>query len=330
MRFAQIVSRPVLLLTVVGCLVLGAASARADELLRWKFNTGEAFETQMKQDMNMSINAGAAGQMATTANQTMNMTWTVKSVDEKGVATIEQKIDRIQMKMTAPGGQGFDYDTQSEEPATGVAAMVAPTMEAMTSGQFTFNITPRGEISDVKISDELLAAVKNGPGGETGAVEQFKSMVAQIALVLPEKAPKMGETWTTKIAVANAAGGGNQSVETTYTYDGTRDADGTTYAVIKPSMKMELAQNPMMEMKMKEQKTDGEVLFDLKAGELHSVSMNQNIVMDMVAQGMTMPGTIDQNIAVTMTPAKAKPAAAPAEKTKPATKPAAKTEAAVK
>ena len=73
--------------------------------------------------------------------------------------------------------------------------------------------------------------------------------------------PKPGETWTTKIAVNNPAGG-NQTVETTYTFDGTREVDGTTYAVIKPTMKMDLASNPMMEMKMKEQKTDGEVLFD--------------------------------------------------------------------
>ena len=52
----------------------------------------------------------------------------------KGDAVIEQKIDRIRMKMTAPGGQGFDYDTDSEEPAVGMAAMVAPAMEAMTAG----------------------------------------------------------------------------------------------------------------------------------------------------------------------------------------------------
>jgi hypothetical protein len=193
--------------------------------------------------------------------------------------------------------------------------MVAPTMEAMTAGQFTFTLSPRGEVTDVKVSEELLAAIKNGPGGESGAVEQFKSMVSQVAFTLPEKPPTTGETWTTEIAVKNPTGS-DQTVETTYTYDGTRDTDGTTYAVIKPSLKMQLAKNPMMEMKMKEQKTDGEVLFDLKAGKLHSISIDQNIAMDMVSQGQTMPGTIDQNIEVTVSPSNDEPATA-----KPATKP---------
>jgi hypothetical protein len=86
-----------------------------------------------------------------------------------------------------------------------------------------------------------------------------------------------------------------------------------------------MAKNPMMEMKMKEQKTDGEVLFDLKAGRLHSMSVNLNITMDMVAQGMTMPGTIDQKIEVKVTPgaAKTEPAKTEPAKTQP-TEPAAK------
>ena len=303
MRLALSVLRRAVIVAAIGCVVFISGRSHADELLRWKFTAGEAFDYEMKQDMNMNVDAGQAGQMGTTAGQTMNMTWNVKSVDDQGVAVIEQKIARIRMKMTAPGGQGFEYDTSSKDPAVGIAAMVAPTMEAMTAGNFTFSMSPRGEVSDVKLSDDLLNAVKNGPGGESGAVEQFKSMVSQVAFVLPENPAKTGETWTTKIAVSNPTGG-NQSVETTYTYDGTREADGTTYAVIKPSMKMEIAKNPMMEMTMKDQKTDGEVLFDLKAGELHSMSINQNITMDMTAGGQTMPGTIDQNIEVTVTPAK--------------------------
>jgi len=184
-----------------------------------------------------------------------------------------------------------------------MAAMMAPTLEAMVSGDFTFTMSPRGEVSNIKLSDDLLAAIKNGPGGENGAVEQFKSMASQIAFDLPEDPPQIGQSWTKKFTVNNPAGG-VQTVETTYTYDGTRDADGTIYAVIKPSMELEMANNPMMEMKVKEQKTDGEVLFDLQAGQLHSTSINQSITLDMIAAGQTMPGTIDQKIDLVVTPKK--------------------------
>lgn len=306
----------VLALVVLTCAASSAACA-ADEPIRWKFTAGEVLDFSMNQDMNMNIQAGPTQQMSTTAQQSMDMNWNVKNVDEAGNAEIEQRFQRIQLKMTMPGGQGLIYDTDSEEPAVGMAAMIAPTMEAMTAGSFTFKMTPRGEVSDVKFSEELQNAIKNGPGGAAGGAEQFKSMVSQVAFVLPENAPKPGDSWKTTVTVNNPAGG-NQTVETTYTFDGTREADGTTFAVIKPSMNMQLAKNPMMEMKMKEQKTDGEVLFDLKAGRLHSMSVNLNITLDMIAQQTTMPGTIDQKIDVKVTPGEAQ-AAVPTQPAEPAT-----------
>lgn len=203
MRFTFVALRRIVLVAVVSCLVVTSSISQADEPLRWKFTAGEKLEYQMTQDMKMNVDAGPAGKMAFTAAQTLNISWDVKSVNEKGDAVIEQKIDRIYKKMTAPGGEGFEYDTDSEEPAVGVAAMIAPTMEAMTAGQFDFTMSPRGDVYDAKISDELLAAIKNGPGGEDGAVEQFKSIVSQIAFVLPENLPKPGEVWASKIAVAD-------------------------------------------------------------------------------------------------------------------------------
>jgi hypothetical protein len=303
MRSRIVARRQAIVLAVLGVTGMASAGRADDAPLRWKFTAGQVLDFEMNQDMNMQIQAAPAAQMSTTAQQTMDMSWNVKSVDDAGSAEIEQRFHRIQLKMTVPGGQGFVYDTDSEEPAVGMAAMIAPTMEAMTAGSFTFKMTPRGEVSDVKFSEQLQAAIKNGPGGEAAGIEQFKSMVSQVAFVLPENAPKTGESWKTNIAVNNPAGG-SQTVETTYTFDGLRDADGTTFAVIKPSMNMQLANNPMMEMKMKEQKTDGEVLFDVKAGRLSSMSINLNIGLDMVAQGMTMPGTIVQKIDVKVTEGK--------------------------
>ena len=88
MQLAFVRPRLVLLVAAVGCLCLVAARSQAEAPLRWKFNAGEAFDYQMTQDMNMQIDAGPAGQLATTAGQTMNMTWNIKSVDDKGDAVI--------------------------------------------------------------------------------------------------------------------------------------------------------------------------------------------------------------------------------------------------
>ena len=54
-------------------------------------------------------------------------------------------------------------------------------------------------------------------------------------------------------------------------------------------------------------------------GELHSLSIKQNITLDLLAMGQTLPGTMDRNIEIKVTPAKPKD-----ETTKPAAKAEAK------
>jgi hypothetical protein len=303
MQFRFAVRRAVLALAALAIVSANTAGRAAAEELRWKLSAGDVINYHQTQDMSMNVQAAAnaesspMGQQAMDVQRVVSMSWNVKGVDAAGIAEIEQKFHRIQLNMAVSGSEPSAYDTDSDEPAVGMAAMFAPAMEAMTAGSFRFKLSPLGEVSDVEFSEELKQVIANGPGGEAGAAEHFKSMVSQVALVLPERSLEAGDTWKTVNTASNPAGG-VQTIETTYTYDGTREADGATLAVIKPSLNMEMGDNPMAEMKTKQQKTDGEVLFDVGAGRLHSISINLNIGFDMVAQEQTMPGTIVQKIDV--------------------------------
>ncbi len=92
-------NRCLLVLAAVASWAALSSTGRADEPLRWKFKVGEQLDYQMTQQMNMDMDAGKTGQMHTSMNQTMNMQWDVKGVDDKGDAVIEQAIKRVQMKM---------------------------------------------------------------------------------------------------------------------------------------------------------------------------------------------------------------------------------------
>src|SRR5262245_55748087 len=116
MHLAFVSRRACFVFTLVTLSAAATSTLAADEPIRWKFTSGEVLSFEMNQDMNMNIQAGPAQQMSTTAQQSMNMHWNVKSVDGEGNAEIEQRFDRIQLKMTVPGGQGLVYDTDSEEP----------------------------------------------------------------------------------------------------------------------------------------------------------------------------------------------------------------------
>jgi hypothetical protein len=304
-----------------------ATSAKAAEALRWKFKVGEKLDYDMVQEMSMSQSGPQIPQMNTTMRQEMNMTWDVLGVDDKsGEAVIKQKFDRVKMKMTTPLG-GFEYDSKSEEAPTGLGAMIAPMYKAMTEGEFEITMTSRGEVRDVKIPEQVITALKNSPNaaqmGDIASAEGFKKMISQGALVLPKDPPKKGDTWSTKVAMKNQAG--NQTVETTYRYEGSKDIKGTMFAVIKPELKMEFDNKPetakegqpqqppqqqQMQMKIKEQSSDGEVLFNIPAGRLQSTTLKQNVTIEAtVGGGQPVQQKIDQKINVTVSPAGEKKAA---------------------
>ena len=142
------------------------------------------------------------------------------------------------MKMKTPLG-AFDYDSSSDENPTGPAAMIAPMYKAITEGELEITMTSRGEVKDVKISEQVRTALKNLPNaaemGDVASPEGIKKMLSQGVLVLPNDSPKKGETWSTKVE-SQIPVAGKQTIETTYRYEGTKDIKGTMFAVIKPQL----------------------------------------------------------------------------------------------
>lgn len=292
----------VITLAIAAMFTAAATRTAAQEPLRWKFEKGQKLDYNMVQDMTMAAEGGPVGQMNTKMRQEMDMTWDVQEVNDEGEAVIRQKFDRVKMKMTTPLG-GFDFDSESDAAPTGLAAMIAPMYKAMTEGEFVITMTDRGEVKDVKVPEEVLTALKNSPGaaamGEMATPDGFKKMISQGSLVLPENAPKEGETWSTKLEVNNPQAG-KQTVETTYRFEEIKEIDGTKYAVIRPQLKMDFAGNPQpnVQMKISEQSSDGEVLFNVEEGRLRSSTLNQKVTIDVTAGGQAMKQKIDQKIDV--------------------------------
>jgi hypothetical protein len=307
MQFSRVSPRCTasLLLLVIAAASCGS-TAMAAEPIRWKLKAGDKFNYDMNQDTTMNMNAGPAGQMVTTVQQKMEMTWDVQQVNEAGDAVIKQSFDRVTMNMNAPMGQTIEYDSDAAEPAEGLATMIAPLYDAMTEGEFEVTMSARGEIRDVKIPQEVIDAIKNSPGaaamGEMATSEGFQNMIMQGALVLPEEPPAVGESWS-NTATMNNPMAGKVTVETSYKYEGTKEVDGISMAVFRPTLKMGMEGNPTVQMKVTEQQSEGEVLFNQEAGRLDSTSLQQTTKMDITVAGQTMQQQIDQLIEVKVTQA---------------------------
>ena len=310
---------------LVAFLAVGSAVAtgvHAEDALRWKFKVGEKLDYNIAQEMEMAFSGGPYPvPLKVNMHQNMTLKWEVLGVDEKsGEAVIRQKFDHVVMKVTSPYG-AFEYDSKSEKPPTGQAATAAQMYKPMLEGDFELTMTARGQIKNVKIPEEVLTTLKNSPVaaqmGDIATPEGFKKMMSQGALVLPNDPPKKGETWTTKADV-KSPDAAKQDIETIYLYryEGVKDVMGTTYAVIKPQLKMELAalaagandqskteqEKKAPQAKTTEQSSDGEVLFDIGAGRLHSSSLKVHVVMLGGSGAQAVEQTMDQTIDVTVTP----------------------------
>ncbi len=305
MRSASISTRLAALSLLAAAVLSVSSAARADAPLRWKFNAGDKFNCEMVQDMNMSA-AAPSGEMKTTLHQQMDMVWEVKEVKEDGNAVVTQLVKRVQMKMTAPSGQGFEYDTDAEEPPTGMAAMFAPIYKAMMQGEIVTTMTPRGEVIDVTIPDEVITAMRNIPGaaamGEMASTEGLKKMATQGSMVLPEAAPTSGTQWSSTVDIDNPMVG-KMIVQTAYEYQGTKDVDGATCAVISPTVTMKIEGQAQVPVTVQDQTSDGQILFNADAGRLLSSKIKQGMTLGITVQGQTIQQQIDQTNSVKLTPA---------------------------
>jgi hypothetical protein len=184
--------------------------------------------------------------------------------------------------------------------------MIAPLFDAMTKGQFVITMTPLGEVTNVEVPQEVVDALKNSPGaqmmGEMASAEGFKQMISQGTLVLPKEMPTVGYQWTNTIEMKNPMVG-QQKVQTTYTYDGTKEVDGQSYYLFKPTVKMTFEGQGPMQMTLKEQKSDGEILFNADAGRMHSSKLNQDLAMSMNMGDQAFEQKIHQVVDVQVTPA---------------------------
>jgi hypothetical protein len=309
-----------LVATLVAHLI-AASTANAAGPLRWKFTPGEKLAYDSEQDMTIDVTGVQGGDFQMRTEQQLNLIWDVISVDDQGNARIRQKLDRVRLKMTGPAaGQQADggvkknetveYDSQAKDPPIGGAAMAAAMFEPMMKEYFELTVTPRGEVKDVKVPPAVLELVKRNPEiakmGEMATDAGVQKMLMQEIVVMPEAEPKAGEAWSTQMEMPIPVVG-KQTIETTYTYQGTKDADGKQQAAIgaKRTVKYDEPEGGTIRVAIKEQSSDGETLFNVSDGRLNTATLNQLITIVASGGGQTITQKLDQKSKVTVRPAEA-------------------------
>lgn len=285
---------------------LASADGRADEPLRWKFAVGDEFTTRVELIMRLKLDH-SSGSLATEAREELELIWQVRNVTLTGDAVLVGKCNRVRARLQDKNGEELQFDSSAGEPASGLAAMLAPTYEAMMDGEYRLTVSPRGQVSQVQISPEVEQAIRTAPGvessGADAAVDAFRATLTEWIVPLPDEPPPEGKTWSTRspAAIPGLAGG---EVVTEYEYAGTRELDHRTYAVIRVALQLKLADGAEPTAIVKDEQSGGEAMFDAAAGRLRWMRVEHRATLELALEGQAHIGTIDQVIDIVVTPRK--------------------------
>ncbi len=286
--------------------ILGVAAAQAThgaETLRWKFKSGETLRYTMVQQITQGTKA--MGQdLKTSLNQTVDMHWSVKNVASDGVAELSQTIDRIRTKVEGPGSS-FEFDSQTgKEPEGQIASMLTPMLKALVGAEFTFKMSGRGELSEIKVPQKLIDSLRQaGPAANAGGMfseEGMKNLISQSSLTLAEGPLEKGKGWThqAKVPVAMI---GTMVMDKTYTFDGPSPKEaGLLQILLDTKVSLEPAADSNIAVKITAQKGTGEFAFDPQAGRVVSSRVNDKLQMSLSVMGQELEQSTDTVTSMTL------------------------------
>jgi hypothetical protein len=219
------------------------------------------------------------------ADMAMVMRWVVERVDPNGDSHMRQAIRRLKMELQTPGSEPISYDSGSPDVPQGMAAKLAKSIQPMVGIEFLQTMSARGEIIDVRLSDEARQQLAQLPDGaqleQLFSKEGIQSLLHQAATVLPAEPLKPGDRWTGTSRSQSPVG--SLVLNNEYTYRGAVQVEGRTLDRIDVNMlvSVDTSQNNVLgvDIQITDQTNRGVMYFDAQAGRFADTVLNQEMTL---------------------------------------------------
>lgn len=270
-----------------------ASTALGQTTMAYRFKEGETLHYLLEQK-NVTKMSIAGADVTMNVNTTVSLAWHVLKVDSKGNATVKVRVTHSKMSMDSLVGN-VNVDSKDKEiPKDAIGGPLGSLNKAIAAMEMTGTMAPTGAMTDVKISEETVNAMKAVPGadklGDLASPDNFKDMVAGI--VFPATAIEKGKTWSNKTETNTPAG--KISAENVYALDGTVEKDGATLDKITLTPNITVVPNPKAEMQFKAIKGAGHTLFDNKLGRIVETVSKQTKTGTVSVMGLTLNQTTEE------------------------------------
>ncbi|TWT66768.1 hypothetical protein Pla123a_46570 [Posidoniimonas polymericola] len=281
-------------------VIIAVGHAAADEPLQWKLNPGQSLPLAIEQTYESTLHTGS-GDVSSSSTQQVDLSWKANDgAEQVGAVRIEQEISRIRFGFNAPGGQGYEFDTDSSEPPQGLAAMIASLYRAMVENNAAFLLSARGDVSGFEPPEAVLESLKNLPGAAAAGegADIYVQLLRPAVCQFPAGEVEPGQQWTATVGMPVATPGLGAAT-LTYSYRGEREVGGRTYAAIdveltgfKPPEKSDQS----IDIQVIE--SGGEVLFDREAGVVYSARLKSRFALAIKVGDEPTTGEATQSVVV--------------------------------
>lgn len=279
---------------IVAALVSSATLAAQDVALRYRWTKGEEvrYRTTTQTDMQMSGLPGM-GDMNVTMTMVQVNKFVVDDVAADGSATLRNTYESIKMSMNVPMMGDVTYDSANPSASAGnpMSDALAKTVGAMSGETITMVVAANGKVGKIDGLAKVIEKAKAGAAASGASMglgnmdammteEGQRSSIEQMFSPLPEKPIKVGETWKNEYKIPGAAGA-TQNVSVNYTLKGQENAlarvvsTGSTKSSGAPA-----AMGPMT-VTIGDGTSQGETLFDVKAGRMRKATGTMSVPMSM-------------------------------------------------
>jgi len=285
--------RVLLALAVIG---VGSSTLSAQGVLQWKFRAGEKLHYVRTRDQTTSRTVEGVKSRATIL-ATTDITLVVNEVAADRSAQIAMLIDRIRYERKSAQGE-MKYDSSTDPPPNGADPRFAENLKELLGSEFVFRMTPRGEISDIRVSERTT---------KRAAVSQAKPTSAQSAMMvrnllpylrLPDDPVSTGKTWPEQTEYVEPVLG-LRRVDITYRY--VRPELNAGRPVEKISLTADVRfvalPKPKVIVDVKRNELTGTIYFDKAAGRVVMKETKEQLSLALLEEKRR----IDEDVQATLT-----------------------------
>lgn len=252
-----------------------APAARGEEAaakkLAWKFAVGQRWRVETVSEMSRTTKI-KANVDETKVKTTIAMLWEVKDVDGEGVATIEQRPERLVVTHEHRGGAKYELDSEFLAKNPQFRGADRDAVRLLMEGVMTLKVDPRGVVRETVAAPEWLEKLKGSALAEIGdQFTQAAELIPGVQLALPEGEIEAGAEW--RSAAEGAEENARVRGEATFVYRGEAPLEGAPHDKIEIAVTLQGLPKGVV---VTNQSNQGVFWFDGAAGRGVKLQLTQN------------------------------------------------------